>query len=112
QPDRSILLRAPLAKTAGGLGLCKDKGFATVDDPDYKALLASVTAAKAELQTIKRFDMPGFRPNRHYIREMQHFGILPDTLAETDPVNPYATDAAYWRSFWPTAIPQTAERRP
>jgi hypothetical protein len=108
QPDRSILLRAPLAKTAGGLGLCKDKGFATPDDPDYKALLASITAARAELQTIKRFDMPGFRPNRHYIREMQRFGILPATLAEGDPVDPYATDAAYWRSFWPTASQRTA----
>ena len=25
----------------------------------------------------KRFDMPGFRPNRYYLREMQRFGFLP-----------------------------------
>jgi hypothetical protein len=36
------------------------------------------------------------------------FGILPATLAEGDPIDPYATDAAYWRSFWPTASQITA----
>jgi hypothetical protein len=41
--------------------------------------------------------MPGFRPNPHYIREMQRFGILPA------PLDPYAIDRAYWDSF--TYIP-------
>ena len=35
----------------------------------------------------------------HYTREMQRFGILPRDLKPTDPVDPYATDRAYWDSF-------------
>jgi hypothetical protein len=41
---------------------------------------------------------------------MQRFGILPPELKDTDPVDPYATDEAYWRSFWPKPVPLTAER--
>jgi hypothetical protein len=44
--------------------------------------------------------MPGFRPNKFYIREMQRFGFLPQDLSPSDPVDPYATDEAYWQSFW------------
>jgi hypothetical protein len=44
--------------------------------------------------------MPGFRPNRHYIREMQRFGFLPKDLGPDDPIDHYATDQAYWASFW------------
>ncbi len=47
----------------------------------------------------KRFDMPGFRPNEHYVREMQRFGFLPKDLKPTDPIDPYKTDRAYWHSF-------------
>jgi hypothetical protein len=43
--------------------------------------------------------MPGFRPNRHYIREMQRFGVLPKDLAPDAPVDAYATDRKYWDSF-------------
>ena len=58
----------------------------------------------------KRFDMPGFRPNEHYIREMQRFGILPKDLKPTDPVDPYAIDRAYWDSFDYHPTPATAAR--
>jgi len=98
EPERSIVLRAPLAKEAGGLGLCA--GFASKDAPEYRQILAAIVAASNTLQQVRRFDMPGFRPNRHYIREMQRFGILPATLQDSDPVDPYETDQAYWRSFW------------
>ena len=43
--------------------------------------------------------MPGFRPTKHYIREMQRYGILPADLPPTGPIDPYATDKAYWDSF-------------
>lgn len=45
--------------------------------------------------------MDGFRPNKHYVREMRRYGILPppqDGADET--IDVYATDRAYWRSFW------------
>ena len=43
--------------------------------------------------------MPGFRPNEHYIREMQRFGILPADLKPDAPIDVYAVDRAYWDSF-------------
>jgi hypothetical protein len=43
--------------------------------------------------------MPGFRPNQHYLREMQRFGFLPKDLKPGDPVDHYAVDRAYWDSF-------------
>jgi hypothetical protein len=31
---------------------------------------------------------------------MKRFGILPANLAPSEPVDPYATDLAYWQTFW------------
>ena len=40
-------------------------------------------------------------PSGQYIREMQRYGILPaDFDPAADPIDVYATDEAYWRSFW------------
>lgn len=98
-PERSLLLRAPLAKKSGGLQLCRGTVFADKSDADYREMLRTVRDAAAALSRHKRFDMPGFRPNRFYIREMQHFGILPEDLPADAPVDPYAVDRAYWASF-------------
>lgn len=99
-PDQSILLRSPLAKAAGGLERCGGPVFADTQDPDYCAIRAAIDVAAAKLSTEKRFDMPGFRPNKFYLREMQFFGILPNPLPEDTPVDAYAIDRAYWQSFW------------
>ncbi len=106
RPEKSYLLLAPLAKEAGGLGLCEKPVFANTDDPLYQQILATVRDARDRLQAGKRFDMPGFRPNEHYLREMQRFGFLPADLKPEDPVDPYAVDRAYWDSF--LYKPQTA----
>ena len=99
-PEESLLLLAPLARSAGGLQLCGEQPvFASKDDPDYQEILRTIQAAARELRDQLRFDMPGFRPNRFYIREMQNYGILPADLAPQTPVNPYATDQAYWDTF-------------
>jgi len=100
RPDKSLLLRAPLAQRSGGAGLCKPEVFATTDAADYQAILAAIRRAAARLTDEKRFDMPGFRPNDYYIYQMQRYGILPKDLKATDPIDVYATDEAYWRSFW------------
>jgi len=99
RPERSLLLRAPLAKKAGGLGLCKPEVFADAADRDYRAMLDTVVAASQRHDEGKRFDMPGFRPNDYYIYQMQRYGVLPTDLGPNDPVDSYATDAAYWRLF-------------
>ncbi len=110
RPQKSPLILAPLAKEAGGLGLCRvregeTKGqvasvFTDTEDPDYQKLLAVVRAAKFHLETIKRFDMPGFRPRDDYLREMKRYGILPANQSEKSFLDPYALDQAYWKSLW------------
>jgi len=98
-PAQSLFLRAPLAKSAGGLERCGQPVFADAQDPDYQEILGAIEAAGTRLRAEKRFDMPGFRPNRFYIREMQFFGILPDPLPADVPIDAYDTDQRYWRSF-------------
>ena len=99
RPEQAYMLLAPLAKEAGGLQLCGKPVFASTSDPLYRDMLAALRDAHDRLMAGKRFDMPGFRPNEHYIREMQRFGILPKSLGPNDPVDCYATDRAYWNSF-------------
>ena len=79
--------------------MCKETVFASTDDPLYQKILAAIQDAHRRLNQHKRFDMPGFRPNEHYIREMQRFGFLPKDLGPNDPVDIYAVDKAYWDSF-------------
>lgn len=100
RPERSLLVLAPLAKEAGGHGLCAREVFASQDDPDYGVLLRSINATKQKLEEIRRFDMPGFRPHPAYVREMRSYGALPVDLCPDDPIDPYATDRAYWESLW------------
>jgi len=99
RPEKSCILMAPLSKQAGGLGLCEGPVFKDTDDPLYQSMLATLRDAHDRLDRGKRFDMPGFRPNEHYIREMQRFGFLPSDLKPGDPIDVYAVDRAYWDSF-------------
>ena len=94
------IVRAPLSRAASGLGLCESPVFETLDDPDYRTILGKITKASQQHQQEKRFDMEGFRPNDHYTIQMQRFGILPPDLAPDEPIDVYATDEAYWRTFW------------
>jgi hypothetical protein len=109
--EKSLILLAPLSTQAGGYGLCRESGengiddrptviFADTNDPDYQKILALCREGQQRLADIKRFDMPGFRPDPTYIREMKRYGILPATLAADTPIDVYATDHAYWRSLW------------
>ena len=106
RPEKSLLVLAPLAKKAGGEGLCAGAGqtstviFADTADPDYRILLESIIAAKQALDGMKRFDMPGFHPGPDYRREMVRYGILPPALDTGTPLDVYATDQAYWQSLW------------
>jgi hypothetical protein len=120
RPDKSLMLLAPLAESAGGLGLCRGNPsssanvFASAEDADYKTLLAMVTAGKEKLDAMRRFDMPGFRPCAPYLREMEHYGILPTNVSNDTPLDPYALDRRYWESLWyrPPALPAAAPLRP
>jgi hypothetical protein len=105
RPEKSLLLMSPLSKQAGGFDYCgkgrnpREPIFADKADPDYRQLLAYVAELKEALNRNKRFDMPGFKPNEHYVREMKRYGIIPqsfDRNAQT--IDVYKADRAYWDS--------------
>ncbi|MFC1805907.1 hypothetical protein ACFL09_02880 [Planctomycetota bacterium] len=99
RPEKSQLLLAPLSKKCGGHEMKGKFVFADTKDPLYQGLLARLKEAQKRLNDGKRFDMPGFRPTRHYLREMQRYGILPKSIPPTGPIDPYKTDRKYWESF-------------
>ena len=99
RPDKSLVLRAPLARDAGGLAWCGADVFADTGDPGYQAMLAAIVDAANQLDQAKRFDMPGFRPNAYYLRQMQQYGVLPADLDPDQPIDFRAIEEAYWRSF-------------
>jgi hypothetical protein len=107
RPEKSLLLLAPLARSAGGWGLCRDPAtrapiqvFAGPHDPDYQALLSMITAGRDYLRINRRFDMDGFRPHTEWVREMKRYGILPDCHDPGDPLDVYDTERRYWQSLW------------
>lgn len=101
RPEKSLFLRAPLAKDAGGLELCGRIVFADTNDEGYRTIRAAIDEAAGRLAQRKRFGMKGFTPNRFYIREMQNFGILPRPLPPDHQIDVYGTDQAYFRASWP-----------
>jgi Tol biopolymer transport system component len=104
RPEKSLQLLAPLAKDAGGYGIC-DSVFKSTEEADFRILLAAINDAKAYLDKITRYDMPNFRPAPEYIREMQRFGILPADYQSGDPIDVYETDSKYWQSLWHRPVP-------
>jgi hypothetical protein len=107
RPEKSLLLLAPLAESAGGWGLCRNPQtgqpavvFTNPSDPDYAKLLAFCRAGKTRLDQMKRFDMPGFEPRPEWVREMKRYGILPPATELASHIDVYATERDYWKSFW------------
>jgi len=117
RPEKSLLLLAPLAKSAGGWAeaaapadpktakICPAV-FKDTNDPDYQKLLAAMQAGKAMLDTMTRFNMPNFTPRLAYLREMKRYGILPPTFDPAkDKVDVYDLDRRYWESLWHKPAP-------
>ncbi len=66
-------------------------------------MLAVFRLGKEESDKRPRYGTPGFRPNRQYIREMKKYGVLPaDFDPASSPIDIFATDQAYWRTYWHT----------
>lgn len=107
RPEKSMLLLAPLAESAGGWGLCRDPKtqkqatvFADTGDADYQKLLGMCLAGKDFLDRNKRFDMPDFQPRVDWVRELKRYGILPGMDSPGTAPNVYAAEKAYWASLW------------
>jgi len=132
RPQMSLVLLAGLSHEAGGYARGKPVGemeklgpvkedrsqpplpirhpviFEDAGDPDYRKILAHIRAAKDKLDEIKRFDTPGFKPNEHYVREMKRYGVLPKSFDRAgDKIDVYATDRAYFQTFWYKASPDS-----
>jgi cytochrome c553 len=108
RPDKSLMLLAPLAKEAGGWGLCCDPKtrqpktvFLNTKDPGYRALLGLCDAGRQYLaQTSRRFDANDFQPRTDWIREMKRYGILPRDRDDAAAIDCYAVERKYWESLW------------
>lgn len=100
RPEKSPLLLGPLPKAAGGWGTCSYQ-FSGADDLDYMTLLKTMRKCKGRLDEVPRYGMPGFKPNRQYVREMKRFGVLsPRFDLNRDPIDVFKTDQRYWELFW------------
>ena len=116
-PELSKVARAPLAKAAGGLGVCEARSgeviFKDKTDPDYLAIVAAVARGRKHiLEENNRFcminpspnngkDCPTrFVPRRDYVREMIRYGVLPVDHEFNASVDPFELDKAYWKTFW------------
>jgi hypothetical protein len=110
-PAKSVILLAPLAKESGGWGLCQEKTaaqkgaaaevFSSTRDADYETILRNVTRLQQQLQSNRRYDMPGFAPHPAYLSEMKRFGLLPERYEWKGPREEmWRIDRAYWRSLW------------
>lgn len=107
RPERSLMLLAPLAREAGGWGLCQGTStnppppvFASTTDPGYRAIQAMVDAGRRFLEHDKRFDMAGFVPRQDWVREMTRYGLIPAKPGPDSALDVYAIERQYWRSFW------------
>ena len=117
-PDQSAILLAPLAKNAGGWAMgeatdIKKKRriisknshcpviFKSKNNPDYKILLKYIEESQNHIKVNKRWNMPGFKPSKYYIRELQKFGILSENFnINKDKFDIYDLDKRYWESLW------------
>ena len=105
RPEKSLALLAPLSKENGGYGFCKKHGgksvFSTSNDKDYRSIFSAIVNASEELNRMKRFDMPGYRPGPAYFQLMKEYGLLQESIdLNKDTIDYYQMDEKYWRSFW------------
>ncbi|MDD3590019.1 MAG: polysaccharide lyase family protein [Thermoguttaceae bacterium] len=107
-PEKSRMLRAPLPKDEGGLGLCVRKNpdgssvpiFQNKDDEDYQTILKAVERGREYLlNESPHFSLRTIRPNPAYTKAMIKYGILPKDFDLNQSYDVYETDRAYWKSF-------------
>lgn len=104
RPGQSPLIKAPLARAAGGWESC-GAVFASKNDPDYVRMLGALQQSKTERDRIPRYATPGWRANRQYVREMKRYGIMPASFdPAADCLNPFQADAAYWDRLWKESL--------
>jgi hypothetical protein len=131
-PARSHLVRAPLASSAGGLGLCRQRKarssgqapdgeqarnappanvFTSTDDQAYRALvqeIGDIMAGKgpgwrpADV-TRPTYWQEGYVPHEWWVREMVRAGVLPAGWRSNANTDWFAIDERYYLLFRPVA---------
>jgi hypothetical protein len=71
EPGLNPFLLAPLPRDAGGNGKCGKPVFASKDDPDYQAIVATFEPVQAQLREVPRMDMAGAKPAANVSRSCQ-----------------------------------------
>ncbi|MDO5310140.1 MAG: hypothetical protein Q4G03_11715 [Planctomycetia bacterium] len=116
-PEMSKVLRAPLARDAGGLGKCQAASgqvvFADVNDPDYQTILSALQRGRRyiieednrpEMLVPSENNGPDcpqrYVPRWAYLREMIRYGLLPVDCDPNATYDPYQLDRIYWESLW------------
>ena len=119
RPEKSLLLLAPLAKSAGGYEICKSNEtestpvFNSIEDSVYQTILQYIDDAKDYLEKIKRFDMEGFKPRPEYLGQLIRYGLITEEQAK-DPANcdPYKLERKYWKHINKRALsPQNTPKQ-
>ena len=100
-PESSLVLIIPLAKDEGGTatnnGDTHPVVFKDKSDPNYKAILSAITAAKKSLEEKSPFcDSPDFRPTAGYIKKFKDLKILPKDFPLDAKMNPQKSDSMYF----------------
>ena len=101
-PENSVALIVPLAKSAGGSAENNGKShpviFKDKNDANYKMMLAGVKkAAKILDEKNPSIVSKNFRPSFGYIQQMKKCKILPENWNPQKPLDLYQIDNAYFR---------------
>lgn len=99
-PERSIFVLTPLAKSAGGRAeknvhpvVFKDK-----KDGDYQLIMSFLNKCKEWLSQNRPFyDKPNFRPNKGYTMVLQKCGIIKKNLKDKTPIPAFESDEKYFQ---------------
>lgn len=132
QADQSLLIRAPLSRQAGGLGLCRNQParssgakttapsaesvsaevFKDLNDPDLQVLLQGLKRLEDWHHRNPRFYEPKFVPAPAYVAMLKLYKVLPASWDPAQPLDPYQTDELYFQSVGlkPKVQPQLPTR--
>ncbi len=109
EPEKSLALVIPLAKSAGGTAENAESGvsgnskrthpvvFKDKNDPNYIAILSAINAAAKTLKENSPFeDSPDFRPTAGYIKKLKDLKILPSDFPLNGKIDALESDAMYF----------------
>ncbi len=119
-PEASAILKAPLAKEAGGWGACRQTKarswnpaeytpdseaapaavFTSADDEEYKALHDFIVSDLKNFSKRPDYYQEGFVPAPFYPREMKRYGVLNKDWQWRMPIDYFELEERYYHLFY------------